>query len=93
MYVGPADGGFEDANEDVVAGNFGNGNLLEPQSGLGFRLYHCLHRFLHIENLSTDFADSYRFSRRVCKLICGNLRNLWTNLGVIGKIPLHARDA
>src|SRR5437588_10167848 len=39
-----------------------------------------------ISQIHTDSAE------RVCKLICGNLRNLWTNLGVIGKIPLHARD-
>jgi hypothetical protein len=52
MYVGPADGGFQDADEDVVTGNFGNGNLLEPQSRLGFRLYHRLHRFLHEPKLS-----------------------------------------
>ena len=30
MYVGPADGGFEDPNEDVVAGNFWNGDFFEP---------------------------------------------------------------
>ena len=47
MYVRPADGRFEDADEDVVARNFGNGNLLEPQTGLGFRLHDGLHRFLH----------------------------------------------
>ena len=52
MYVRPADGRFEDADEDVVARNFRNGNLLEPQSGLGFRLYDGLHRFLHEPKLS-----------------------------------------
>ena len=52
MYVRPADGRLEDADEDVVARNFRNGNLLEPQSGLGFRLYHGLHRFLHEPKLS-----------------------------------------
>ena len=30
MYVGPADGGFYDPNEDVVARNFRNGYSLEP---------------------------------------------------------------
>jgi hypothetical protein len=52
MYVGPADRGFEDTNENVVAGDFGNRECLEPQSGLGFRLYHRLHRFLHEPKLS-----------------------------------------
>lgn len=52
MYVRPADGRLEDADEDVVARNFRNGNLLEPQSGLGFRLYDGLHRFLHEPKLS-----------------------------------------
>src|ERR1700719_869761 len=52
MYVGPANGGLENPNKDVVARNFRNGNLLEPQSGLGFRLYDGLHRFLHGVKLS-----------------------------------------
>jgi hypothetical protein len=60
MYVGPADRGFEDANQDVVAGNLGNWDFFEPQSGLGFRLYHGLHRFLHGVIVSADFADSHR---------------------------------
>jgi hypothetical protein len=30
MYVGPTDGGFEDANEDVVAGNFGHRDVFQP---------------------------------------------------------------
>ena len=47
MYVGAADGGFENPNQDIVAGAFGNGNFFEPQSRLGFRLYDGLHRFLH----------------------------------------------
>src|SRR6266516_5306135 len=33
MYVGAADGRLEGADEDVVAPNFRNRNLLEPQSG------------------------------------------------------------
>ena len=52
MYVRAADRGLEDADEDVVARNFRNRNLLEPQSGLGFRLYDGLHRFLHEPKLS-----------------------------------------
>src|SRR5260370_39258943 len=45
MYVRLADGGLENPNKDVVAHNFRNGNLLEPQSGLCFRLYDSRHRF------------------------------------------------
>jgi hypothetical protein len=52
MYVRAADGRFEDANEDVIARNLGDRDLLKPQSGLGFRLYHRLHRFLHEPKLS-----------------------------------------
>ena len=52
MYVRPADGRLEDADEDVVARNFRKGNLLEPQSGLGFRFHDGLHRFLHEPKLS-----------------------------------------
>ena len=52
MYVRAADGRLEGADEDVVAPNFRNRNLLEPQSGLGFRLYDGLHRFLHEPKLS-----------------------------------------
>ena len=57
MYVGAADGCLEDANEDIVTRNFWNRNLLEPQTGLRFRLYDGLHRFLHKEKLSADFGD------------------------------------
>ena len=71
MYVRPADGGLENPNKDVVAHNFRNGNLLEPQSGLGFRLYHGLHRFLHGVIVSADFADSHRLSETVSQF---NLR-------------------
>ncbi len=71
MYVGAADGCLEDANEDVVTRNFGNRNLLEPQSGLRFRLYDGLHRFLHGVSLSADFADSHRLSEGVSQF---NLR-------------------
>jgi hypothetical protein len=52
MDVGSADGGLDDANKDIVAGNFGDWDFLKPQSGLGFRLYHRLHRFLHEPKLS-----------------------------------------
>jgi len=52
MYVRPADGRLEHPNENIIARNFGNGNLLEPQSGLGFRFHDGLHRFLHKTKLS-----------------------------------------
>jgi hypothetical protein len=52
MYVGSADGGLEDADENVVASDFGNWDFLEPQSRLSFRLHDGLHRFLHKPNLS-----------------------------------------
>src|SRR5437867_3282648 len=71
MYVGAADGCLEDANEDVVTRNFGNRNLLEPQSRLRFRLYDGLHRFLHGVSLSADSADSHRLSEGVSQF---NLR-------------------
>jgi hypothetical protein len=71
MYVRAADGRFKDADEDVVAGNFGHGDFLQPQSGLGFRLYHGLHRFLHGVIVSADFADSHRLSEAVSQF---NLR-------------------
>ena len=62
MYVGPADGGFQDPNEDVLAGNVWNRDFLEPQSGLGFRLYHCLHRFLHDPKLNQSGNQESRNS-------------------------------
>src|SRR5437763_16113470 len=37
MYVGPADGSFQDPKEEVVAGNGWNRSGLEPQYRLGFR--------------------------------------------------------
>jgi hypothetical protein len=47
MYVRSADGGPEDAYEDIIPLNVWNWNLLEPKSRFGFRLYDGLHRFLH----------------------------------------------
>src|SRR5207244_13652655 len=52
MYVRPADGGFEDADEDVIALDFGQGDFLQPKSGLGFRLYDRLHRLFHGSTLA-----------------------------------------
>src|SRR2546430_11312927 len=49
MYVRSADGGLENADQDVVARHFGHGDGFEPQSRLGFRLHHRLHRFLRSE--------------------------------------------
>ena len=71
MYVRPADGGLEHANQDVVALHFGNWNLLQPKSRLGFRFDDGLHRFLHGVSLSADFADSHRLSAGVSQF---NLR-------------------
>ena len=47
MYVGPADGGLQDANENVVAFGVGYRHFLKPESRLGFRFDDGLHRFLH----------------------------------------------
>ncbi len=47
VHVGPADRRFTYADEHVVPANFWNGNVLEPQTRLGSRLYHGLHYFLH----------------------------------------------
>jgi hypothetical protein len=47
MYVRPADGSLEDANEHVIPGYFGNRDFLEPKTRLGFGLHHGLHLFLH----------------------------------------------
>jgi hypothetical protein len=63
MYVRSADGGLEDADEDVVARNFRNGNLLEPQSGLGFCLYDGLHRLLHKRKLDESGNQESRKSQ------------------------------
>ena len=47
VHVGPADRCFTYADEHVVTANFWNGNVFEPQTRLGSRLYHGLHHFLH----------------------------------------------
>src|ERR1700738_1236 len=47
MYVGPADGGLEHADQDVIALDFRHGHVLQPKSRFGFRLYDGLHRFSH----------------------------------------------
>ena len=67
MYVRPADRGFQNADEHVVAFDFRNRNLFEPKSGLGFALHDRLHRFLHERKLSADFADSRRFPEIGCR--------------------------
>ena len=67
MYVGSADGSLDDADEDVVALDFWNGNFFEPKPRLGFAFHDGLHRFLHEMKLSADFADSRRFPASGCR--------------------------
>jgi phosphatidate cytidylyltransferase len=47
MYVRPADRGFQDPDEHVIPLHVGHRRFLEPESRLGLRLHHSLHRFLH----------------------------------------------
>src|SRR4029077_9813145 len=56
MYVGSADGGLENANEHIVAANFGHRPFLEPQTRLGFGFHDRLHHLLHDAKLSAHFA-------------------------------------
>src|ERR1700736_5241069 len=65
MYVGPADGGLEDADQDVIALDFGHWHLLQPKSRLGLRLNDSLHHFLHDGKLSAHFAhvDPFGFAQ------------------------------
>jgi hypothetical protein len=55
MYVRPADGGLEHANQDVIGLDFGQRHFLQPKSRFGFRLYDRLHRF-HGAKLRAHFA-------------------------------------
>jgi hypothetical protein len=36
VHIGAADGSAIDADQDVVDADGGDGNLIEPQTGLGF---------------------------------------------------------
>ena len=47
VNVRPADRGFDNTNEHVIAGDFWNRNFFEPQPGLGFAFHDGVHRFLH----------------------------------------------
>jgi hypothetical protein len=51
MYVCSADRRFQNADENIVAANFRNRNVFEPETGLRFALDDCLHRFLHDEQV------------------------------------------
>ena len=57
MYVGPADGGLEHADQDVIAVDFRHGHILQPESRFGFRLYDGLHRFSHGPKLAVTRED------------------------------------
>src|SRR5438067_11032219 len=56
MYIRPADGGLQDADQDIIALDLGHWDFLQPKSRLGFGLYHRLHHFLHGAKLSAHFA-------------------------------------
>ena len=43
----PADRRLQHANQHVVAANFWNGNILEPQTRFAFGLHNGLHHTLH----------------------------------------------
>src|SRR5438046_10669961 len=47
MDVGPADRGFDRADEHVIAADLRNRNLFQPKTGLAFAFHDSLHRFLH----------------------------------------------
>jgi hypothetical protein len=47
MHVRSADGGFDDANKNVIAANFRNGDFFEPEPRLGAAFYDGFHRLLH----------------------------------------------
>ena len=52
MYIGSADGGLQDADQDIVALGVGHRHFLKPESRLGFRFHDGLHRFLHETKLA-----------------------------------------
>ena len=56
MYVGSADGCFNDADKHFVAADFGNGDFFEPESRLGPALHDGFHRFLHAIRLGAWIA-------------------------------------
>ena len=67
VHVRPADRSLQHTNQHVVAANFWNGNVLEPQTRLGSRLYHGLHHFLHNGKLCQSAKQERIFATaRVC---------------------------
>src|SRR6267154_6050121 len=62
VYVGPADGRFQHANEHVIATNFWNRNFLEPQTGFSLGLHDGLHRLLHNGKLGQSGKQEKSFA-------------------------------
>ena len=51
VHVGSADGCFQHANQHIVAADFWNRNIFEPETRLTFSLHNRLHQFLHEQKL------------------------------------------
>ena len=67
VHVGPADRCFKYPDEHVVAPNFWNGNILEPQTRLRSCLDDGLHHFLHNGKLCQSAKQERIFAtERVC---------------------------
>ena len=47
VKVGSADGGFEDADQDIVDSDFRDGDFFQIQSRFGMAFHECLHGFAH----------------------------------------------
>ncbi len=61
MNVSPADRGFQNANEHLIAADFRNRNFLQPQPRLGLGLHDCLHHLLHDKRLGESGTHETKF--------------------------------
>ena len=60
VHVGAADRRLQHPDQHVIAANFWNRNVLQPQTRLAFGLHNRLHHFLHEEKLGESGTQESR---------------------------------
>ena len=60
VHVSTADRRLQHPDQHVIAANFWNRNILQPQTRLAFGLYNRLHHFLHEEKLGESGTQESR---------------------------------